>query len=166
VQGGDRAFAVFLAVMVVLFIVAIGAVRRSGLGRALVAMRDSQPAAEALGLDPLWPKVAIFALSAFLAGVAGGLYAGHLQVASKTFFSSFTSLLWVTVVVVGGVQSVYGALAGAFLLQFLPELLGSGNPSSWLTPAFGAGAVLLAARPGGLVDLVARLRPGRMVVSE
>ena len=149
--------------MVVLFVITIGALRRSGLGRALVAMRDSQPAAESLGLNPLWPKAAVFAASAFLAGVAGGLYAGHLQVASKTFFSSFTSLLWVTVVVVGGVQSVYGALAGAFLLQFVPELLGSGDPSVWVTPAFGMGAVLLAARPGGLVGSLSRLRPGKLV---
>jgi len=161
--GGDRVFAVFLAVMVVLFVIAIGAMRRSGLGRALVAMRDSQPAAESLGLNPLWPKIAVFAVSAFLAGVAGGLYAGHLQVASKTFFSSFTSLLWVTVVVVGGVQSVYGALAGAFLLQFLPEFFGSGDPSVWVTPAFGIGAVLLAARPGGLVGSLSRFRPGRLL---
>jgi branched-subunit amino acid ABC-type transport system permease component len=160
---GDRAFAVFLSVMVVLFVIGIGALRRSGLGRALVAMRDSQAAASSLGLDPLWPRVAIFVVSAFLAGVAGGLYAGHLQVASKTFFSTFTSLLWVTVVVVGGVQSVYGALAAAFLLQFVPDLVSSGDPSEWLAPLFGIGAVLLATRPGGLVGLLGRYRPSRLV---
>jgi branched-subunit amino acid ABC-type transport system permease component len=160
---GDRAFAVFLAVMVVLFVIGIGALRRSGLGRALVAMRDSPAAAASLGLDPLWPRVAIFVVSAFLAGVAGGLYAGHLQVASKTFFSTFTSLLWVTVVVVGGVQSVYGALAAAFLLQFVPDLVSTGDPSEWLAPLFGIGAVLLATKPGGLVGLLGRWRPGRLV---
>jgi branched-chain amino acid transport system permease protein len=144
--------------MVVLFVAAISLLRRSGLGRSLVAMRDSPAAAASLGLDPLWPRVAIFVVSAFLAGVAGGLYAGHLQVASKTFFSAFTSLLWVTVVVVGGVQSVWGAIAAAFLLQFVPDVVSSGDPSEWLAPLFGAGAVLLATRPGGLVGGLSRRR--------
>ena len=159
----DKAFAIFLAVMVVVFVIAIGALRRSGLGRALVALRDSPAASASLGLDPLWPRVSIFVVSAFLAGVAGGLYAGHLQVASKTFFSTFTSLLWVTVVVVGGVQSVWGALAAAFLLQFLPDLVSTGDPSEWLAPIFGTGAVLLATRPGGLVGLLRRSGGTRLI---
>ena len=54
-----------------------------GLGRTLVALRDSPAAADALGVDPLWPRVAIFSISAFLAGVAGGLYAGLLEGAER-----------------------------------------------------------------------------------
>ena len=57
----------------------MGQLRRTGLGRTLLALRDSPAAADALGVDPLWPRVAIFSISAFIAGVAGGLYAGLLE---------------------------------------------------------------------------------------
>jgi branched-chain amino acid transport system permease protein len=107
--------------------------------------------------------VAIFSISAFLAGVAGGLYAGLLAGAGAVFFSTFTSLLWLTIVVVGGIQSVYGAVVGALLFYFVPELFsGGGTPSPWLTPVFGVAAILLARRPGGLVGLVADRWPRRL----
>lgn len=160
----DRAFVVFVIVVLLVLVVGIGRLRRSTLGRTLVALRDSPAAADALGIDPLWPRVSIFAISAFIAGVSGGLYAGLLQAASRTFFSTFTSLLWLTIVVVGGIQSVYGAVVGALLFYFVPDVLsGSGSPSVWLTPIFGTAAVLLARRPGGLVSLIARRVPRRIV---
>ena len=159
----DRAFVVFVVVVLILVVAGIGWLRRSTLGRTLVALRDSPSAADALGVDPLWPRVSIFAVSAFIAGVAGGLYAGLLEAASRTFFTTFTSLLWLTIVVVGGVESVYGAVVAALAFYFLPDVLaGSGSPSVWLTPAFGAAALVLARRPGGLVSLLGSLR-GRLV---
>lgn len=160
----DRWYVVFVIGVLVAIVAAIGQLRRTGLGRTLVALRDSPAAADALGVDPLWPRVAVFSLSAFLAGVAGGLYAGLLSAPSATFFNTFTSLLWLTIAVVGGIQSPYGAVVGALLFYFVPDLLsGGGAPSPWLTPLFGAAAVLLARRPGGLVGLVADRWPGRLV---
>jgi branched-chain amino acid transport system permease protein len=161
----DTRYVLFLIVMLALFLVAIGLLRRSSLGRTLVAMRDSPLATETLGVNLLWPKIAVFAVSAFLAGLAGALYAGQLQVASKTFFMTFNSLLWVAVVVVGGVQSAIGAVVGAFLLTWSPELLGSNTTLlEYVAPAFGLGAILLARQPGGLVSVLRGLTPNRLFV--
>lgn len=159
----DRAFVAFVVVVLTVIVAAMGQLRRTGLGRTLVALRDSPAAADALGVDPLWPRVAIFSISAYIAGVAGGLYAGLLEGAGATFFSTFTSLLWLTIAVVGGIQSAYGAVLGALLFYFLPALSSGGTPSPWLTPLFGVGAILLARRSGGLVGIVQDLWPGRLV---
>jgi branched-chain amino acid transport system permease protein len=160
----DRLYVLFVLVVLAAMIAGIGWVRRSGLGRTLVALRDSPAAADALGVDPLWPRVAIFSLSAFVAGVAGGLYAGLLEAASPAFFGTLTSLLWLTIVVVGGIESPYGAVVGALLFYFLPELASSGEPASpWLTPVFGLAALLLARRPGGLVGAVADRAPSKLL---
>ena len=158
----DRTYVAFVVVVLVLLVAAMGQLRRTGLGRTLIALRDSPAAADALGVDPLWPRVAIFSISAFVAGVAGGLYAGLLEGAGATSFTTFTSLLWLTIAVVGGIQSAYGAVVGALLFYFVPELFSGGDPSPWLTPLFGVGAVLLARRPGGLVGLVAERWPRRL----
>jgi hypothetical protein len=69
----------------------------------------------------------------------------------------------VTIAVVGGIQSPYGAIVGALAFYFLPALSAGGTPSPWLTPLFGVGAVLLARRPGGLVGLVSERWPQRLV---
>ncbi len=164
VFDSDRWYVAFVVVMLALIVFAMGQLRRTGLGRTLVALRDSPAAADALGIDPLWPRVAIFSISAFVAGVAGGLYAGLLEAPSAAFFNTFTSLLWLTIAVVGGIQSPYGAVVGALLFYFVPDLFsGGGTASPWLTPLFGVGAVLLARRPGGLVGLVSERWPGRLV---
>jgi branched-subunit amino acid ABC-type transport system permease component len=159
----DRTYVAFIVVVLALLVAAISQLRRTGLGRTLVALRDSPAAADALGIDPLWPRLAIFSISAFLAGVAGGIYAGLLEGASSAFFNSFTSLLWLTIAVVGGIQSAYGAIVGALLFYFVPQLFSGGDPSPWLTPIFGVGAVLLARRPGGVVGLVGERWPRRIV---
>ena len=164
VFDSDRWYVAFVVVMLALIVAAMGQLRRTGLGRTLLALRDSPQAADALGVDPLWPRVAIFSISAFLAGLAGGLYAGLLEAPSSAFFNTFTSLLWLTVAVVGGIQSAYGAVVGALLFYFVPDLFsGGGTPSPWLAPLFGVGAVLLARRPGGIVGLVAERWPSRLI---
>jgi branched-subunit amino acid ABC-type transport system permease component len=164
VFGSDRVYVAFVVCVLALIVAAMGQLRKTGLGRTLVALRDSPAAADALGVDPLWPRVAIFSVSAFVAGIAGGLYAGLLEAPSAMFFSTFTSLLWLTIAVVGGIQSAYGAVVAALLFYFVPDLFsGGGTPSPWLTPLFGVGAILLARRPGGLVGIVADRWPSRLV---
>jgi branched-chain amino acid transport system permease protein len=160
----DLRYVLFLIVMLALFMLVVRGIRATALGRTLTAMRDSPTATETLGVNLLWPKMAVFAASAFMAGVAGALYAGHLQVASKNFFFTFNSVVWVAVVVVGGVQSALGAVLGAFLLTWAPEALAAHDALlDYITPAFGLGAILLARRPGGLIGLLAQLSPGRLV---
>ncbi|HET7654983.1 MAG TPA: ABC transporter permease [Acidimicrobiales bacterium] len=164
VLESDRLYVAFVILVLVGLVALVGAMRRTGLGRSLVALRDSPQAATSLGMRALWPRVAVFSVSAFIAGVAGGLYAGLLQAASGAFFNTFTSLLWLTITVVGGVEHPYGAVVAALLFYFVPDLASSGGPASpWLTPAFGVAALVLASRPGGLVGWVAERLPGRLV---
>ena len=164
VFGSDVAYVLTLVPILVVFMVAVGVVRRLALGRTLVALRDSPAAAAALGVEQLWPRLAVFGISAFMAGVGGALYAGLLQSASTQYFSFGTSLIWVAVVVVGGVERPVGAVLAGFLLAFSPYLLAD-HPdiARYTTIAFGLGAVLLARRPGGLAGLLADALPGRIV---
>jgi branched-chain amino acid transport system permease protein len=161
---GDRAVTLFVLALLVLVLIGVQALRRSALGRALTAMRDSPAAAASTGIDPLWPAVAVFALSAFVAAMAGGSYAILLGAASRTYFQTFTSVAWLTAVVVGGVQSSGGALLAAALSVYVPDLL-AGNPEAlqYVNPAFGLGAILLASRPGGIDGLLRSIRPGRFI---
>jgi hypothetical protein len=64
------------------------------------------------------------------------------------------------------VQSALGAVLGAFLLTWAPEVLASHDALlDYITPAFGLGAILLARRPGGLISLLSLLRPSRLITS-
>ena len=96
---------------------------RSRIGRAFVAMRDNEIAAEALGVDLLRHKIMAFALSGFYAGVAGGLYCGLLNYVAPEGFDLFQMVIHKAMVVVGGVGSVVGSVIGATLLVWMLELL-------------------------------------------
>ncbi len=93
------------------------------LGRELKAIKASEAAAKALGLPVTRYKTAIFALSAALAALAGGLYAHYLTFISPKTFDIFYSVEVVTMVLIGGMGSIWGALLGAAFLTPLPQLL-------------------------------------------
>ena len=96
---------------------------RSRIGRALRAIHASETAAEALGVDTQRYKSAIFVLSAAYAAVAGVLYAHYVTFVSPGSFGFHASVQLVTMVVLGGMGSLWGALAGALFLTVLPEVL-------------------------------------------
>ncbi len=114
----------FLAVgvLVVLTIFARNVVT-SHTGRAFVAIRDSELAARAMGVDLVRYKTTAFALSALYAGIAGSLYAHLLHGISPEDFTVLLSIDFLTMVVLGGLGSVSGALSGALLLTFLQNVL-------------------------------------------
>lgn len=96
---------------------------RSRTGRAIRALHQSEVAAAAMGVHVSWEKIKIFMLSAALAGLAGGLYA-HLQgYIDPNLFYITLSIQLVAMVVVGGMESIWGAVAGAGLLTFLPKIV-------------------------------------------
>ena len=121
--GYTNFFNVYLAAAVTVF--AITALGRSTRGRALVAIRDDEVAAEAVGIDTIRFKVGAFALSAFFAGVAGGLLAHFLPVIipSPTMFGFMRSIEIIAMVVLGGTGSTTGAVLAAIVLTVLPERL-------------------------------------------
>lgn len=94
-------------------------------GRALVSMRDSVPAAQAMGVSIYRQKLLAFSISAFYAGVAGCLYLHLLRFADPSMWGSGLSMNMLAMVVIGGLASVGGSLSGAIYIVFLPELLKS-----------------------------------------
>jgi branched-chain amino acid transport system permease protein len=92
-------------------------------GRALRAIHVSESAAETMGIDIAKHKRFVFVLSAVYAGVAGALYAHHLTFVAPSSFGFSFSVQLLTMVVLGGMASIWGAVAGAFFLTSLPEFL-------------------------------------------
>lgn len=95
----------------------------SRLGRALRALHDSEAAAESLGINTQRLKLLIFVWSALYASLAGSLYAHTLHFIAPSSFDIMFSIKLVTMVVVGGMASIWGSLLGAGVLTVLPELL-------------------------------------------
>jgi branched-chain amino acid transport system permease protein len=132
---------------------------RSRLGRALIAMRDNDVAAQALGINLLRYKAIAFALSGFYAGAAGALYAGVLNFVSPEGFGLFQLMIIQAMIVVGGLGYVAGSVFGAVLLVVLLEAVR--DLPSLQEVAFGL--VLLAFMlllPQGLVGTLSRWIPG------
>jgi branched-chain amino acid transport system permease protein len=95
----------------------------SRVGRALRAIHDSEPAARASGVATARLKIWVFAISAAYASVAGSLYAHFVTFISPSSFDFMFSVKLVTMVVVGGMASIWGAVFGAATLTLLPEVL-------------------------------------------
>lgn len=96
---------------------------QSRIGRALRAIHDSEIAARVMGVNAHLLKVQIFALSAFISAIAGSLYAHTMTFVSPASFGFHFSVELVTMVIIGGLGSIYGSLLGAALLTLLPEML-------------------------------------------
>ena len=112
---------VFLAVAVVCFLV--HTMMKSRHGRAILAIRDNEIAAEATGVNTTYYKTLAFVVSAFFAGVAGGLYAGCVGVLQPAVFGFMKSIEILVMVVLGGMGSMLGSAISATVLTILPEAL-------------------------------------------
>lgn len=95
----------------------------SRVGRGLRALHGSEPAASAVGVRTGRYKVKVFVLSAVFASLAGSLYAHYLTFISPKTFDIFFSIELVTMVIVGGMGSIWGALIGTMFLTPLPNIL-------------------------------------------
>ena len=121
------------------------------------AVRDSETAAEAIGLDPVAIKCTAFAVSAVCAGAAGGLFAPLSGFVTPNTFGFVQSILFVLVVMIGGAGSVAGPLVGAVVVGVLPELLSNFEDVRLLV--FGAMLlVVLWIAPDGVVGMLRRAR--------
>ena len=92
-------------------------------GRAIRALHDSEAGAESLGVDTFRMKLKIFVWSALYASLAGSLYAHTLNFIAPSSFGFMFSIKLVTMVVLGGMASIWGSLLGAGVLTVLPEVL-------------------------------------------
>jgi branched-chain amino acid transport system permease protein len=133
-------------------------VRSSRLGRAMIALRDSEIAAEVMGVDTVRVKILAFALSSIYAGIAGGLYVSTMHYVSPDLFSNAQAVLFFVMLVIGGVGSAVGAVIGTVVLTVLPEALRFLN--EWYMVLYGIGVILMITfLPDGLVSITRRLKP-------
>jgi branched-chain amino acid transport system permease protein len=93
----------------------------SSVGRAFLAVREDEIAAEAMGVDTTKYKVKAFVIGSFLAGCAGGLFAHYMMYLNPTMFMFVASFELVAMVVLGGLGSISGSILAAIILTFLPE---------------------------------------------
>jgi len=121
--AGGRAYLGLGLVALVIVTLAIWRLKSSRLGRAMQAVRDNELAASTCGIDIFGTKVIAFGISAVLGGIGGGLFAGGFQYISPDQFSFAESIVFLTMALLGGVQSPFGALLGTGLLIVLPEWL-------------------------------------------
>lgn len=119
----DRSYFYIIFPVVILFIIFTRFLIASRVGRALVAVRDSEVAAQSLGVNLARFKLIAFALSSFYAGVAGGFYGPLVKYIDPMSFGLFQSAFYLMMIVVGGIASIPGPIIGAALVTVLPEFL-------------------------------------------
>ncbi len=151
----NRFFYLILAVLVLLVIAAMR-IKQSRIGRAFQSIRESEIAAETMGIHTHYLKILAFALSAFYSGVAGSLYAHVTMYISPDIFNFLESARILVMLLIGGSGSIIGALLGGLILTFLPEALRF--MSGWYMAVYGAGIiVLIVYMPTGITGLITRL---------
>ncbi len=153
---GERAVAVVALAALALALVVYALIARGNWGAAMRAVRDSEIAAEAIGLNPLTVKTMAFVVSAAFAGLAGGLYAPLSDFVTPSSFGFIQSILFVLVVMIGGAGTLFGPLVGALVVGVLPELLARFEDMRLLI--FGVLLLLvLWSAPNGVAGLLARI---------
>jgi branched-chain amino acid transport system permease protein len=121
---GGELFYLILPISLLLFVMTANAMR-SRFGRALTALRQSETAAEAMGLDVLRYKAGAFAASGFLGAIGGGMLALLSTYLDPAQFSITQSVYFLAIAVVGGMLSPIGIVFSSALFVLLPELLQS-----------------------------------------
>ena len=138
--SSDARMAALALVALGLVYVALDAVRRSDLGRALLVLRESEQVARGMGVHVARVKIWAFAISGAVAGLAGALLGFANRLASPETFSLPLSIDYVAMIIVGGLGSLPGSLLGAAFVTLLPEAI------QRLGEAFGVADILSALR--------------------
>ncbi|MGQ4807301.1 hypothetical protein NKDENANG_00649 [Candidatus Entotheonellaceae bacterium PAL068K] len=150
---------VCLAVAAIMTWVAVNIVN-SRIGRAFVALRESEVAAETNGINLSRYKTIAFALSAFYTGLAGALYAQAVTFIAPDGFTIFLSIQFLAVIIIGGMGSILGSILGAISLAALPEIFAK-LPAEWGAPMIFYGAALILVivfMPLGIAGWVNKMR--------
>ncbi len=152
--GSDRQWYWVVALLLSVSIWASLSLIDSPFGRALRALHGSEVASQVVGVNVVRYKVSIFVLSAVFASLMGSVTAHYVGFVTPNFADFFHSIELVTMVVVGGMASVFGSIVGAVLLTALPQALATFE--GWETVVFGAVLMLcMIFLPKGLVPTLA-----------
>jgi branched-chain amino acid transport system permease protein len=172
---GDAGFYYFVIGLGAVLLIIARNLFRTRVGRAFIALRERDYAAEVLGINVVRYKLLAFALGAAYAGVAGSLLAVFLRIVNPDQFTLLASVFFLAAVVVGGQASILGSVLGAAFMTLMPEILrevleifgpgGTADIAGIFSPLrefiFGALIVgFLIFEPRGLAGLVYRLRAG------
>ena len=150
---------VYAFIIMVLVIVINFSFGRSRHGRAVIAIREDEIAAESAGVNTTYYKLFAFVLAAFIAGVAGGLYANQIQVIDPAKFDFNRSVEILIMVVLGGMGSITGSIISATVLTVLPEMLRGFDEYRMLLYSIILIAVMLF-KPSGLLGRYEISDPG------
>ena len=110
-------------IMLVGILLLVGNLERSRVGRAWVAIREDEDAAEVMGVNAFRFKLWAFVIGACIGGLSGALYAGQVQYVAPPTFNIINSMLFLTAVVLGGQGNKLGVILGAFIIVYLPNRL-------------------------------------------
>ena len=149
-------FYIYTLVVLALVYLALRGIRHSRTGRAIVALRENELAAQAFSVSPVPVKLTAFTISGFVAGIAGGLFVQLSQSFDLSSYGAAVSLDVFTAAVVGGLGSLFGGVLGAVFLRGSQWFI---TAPEWrlLSSALGVLVVLLII-PGGLASLVIKIR--------
>jgi len=146
--ASQREMYFFLLLFVVLAITAALNLMRSRIGRAFIAIRDRDIAAQIIGIDIFRYKLLAFAISSFYAGVTGVLYTYYLGIANYEQFQIGVSIDYLAMIIIGGLGSVLGSVFGAIFVTLLPIAI------RWVMESFGD----LLFSPAAVHNLIPNLR--------
>jgi ABC-type branched-subunit amino acid transport system ATPase component/ABC-type branched-subunit amino acid transport system permease subunit len=147
--ASERTYYAVCLVVLMVVILAVSRIRRSGFGRSMIAVRDNERAAASVGLSPARVKLTAFGISGTLAGLAGGLLAGLFVTFGPERFTATESLQVIAIAVIGGLASIPGTVLGALWVVGLPAAFSNSTNVALLTSGAGL-LVLLLFFPRGL----------------
>ncbi len=151
--SSERAFAWFSLAVLILSILMVRLWRDRGIARRLISVRDNEVAAGSAGIPVVRTKLMAFALSGFMAGYAGVCLAFATERFSTDTFDPNISILVISMVVIGGIDAIPGAVLGALYLVGLPAIFGSSTTVQFLTSGVGLMAFILYL-PGGMAQVM------------
>src|ERR1700742_3075423 len=159
----------YVSLVVLVFVLWLSAnLLRSPTGRAMVAIRDSEVSAQSMGIHLARYKTMVFAVSAGMTGLAGALFAHYVRFLAPDAFDVLLSVQFVTIVFVGGLGSLRGAIFGALFVRLLPQFIaivrddlpfGIGRMPGLEPSLFGLVLVLVILfQPGGINGLWLKIK--------
>lgn len=162
----DTRFYYFMIVVSVIVTWLLLNLLKGNLGRAFVAIRESEISAEAMGVNVALYKTIMFSISAFFTGIAGGLYSYFVGFISPHDFNMNISLIVLAMIVIGGLASIPGSILGALILTIIPQIADR-FPGYTITITGLALIFTILFLPNGLISLFSnRFTKRREVKSE
>ena len=149
-------FRVYFVIAIICFLIVLR-MRKTSFGRALASVRDNEIAAKSFGINAYMTKVYSFTIAGVFACLAGAMYALHANYISPEPFKYDQSAIYLIMVMLGGVDSTFGAFIGAMLLTILPEKMRV--LQSYYKLVYGIGVIILMnVMPMGIMGYYAVLR--------